>query len=441
MVSHARHGRTVVRLKGGDPTIFARAADELAALEAAGVPYEIVPGVTAAQAASSHAGIPLTDRDQASCVAFVTGQEDADKSAGKQLDYAALSRFPGTLVFYMGVTTAPHWSRALIANGKNPNTPVAIVRRCSLPEQETLFATLGDVGDVLARGAGKLRPPAVIIVGNVAHAPAAANWFTGRPLFGRTVLVTRPGSADGLPSGGEDELSRRLRELGAAVLQQPAITIGQPADWGPVDDAIDRLAEFDWLVFSSANGVNYFLLRLFTLGHDTRALGHLNLAAIGPATADALGEYMLIPDAWPSTYRAEALADDLAPNIRGRRVLLARASRGREVLSEQLVAAGAVVEQVVVYESRDVERPDPEVAAAISAGRVDWTTVTSSAIARSLVRLFGESLRQTRLAAISPLTSETLCELGYAPAVVAETYSGAGVVDAILAGECRGGNP
>ena len=263
MIRHAKNGRTVVRLKGGDPAIFARLAEELAALNAAGVPYEIVPGVTAAQAASSHASIPLTDRDEASCVAFVTGQEKHDQSSADSLDYAALAKFPGTLVFYMGVTTAGAWSRALIDHGKRADTPAAIVRRCSLPDQQTFFTTLGELGETVRTK--KLRPPAVVIVGDVAKERDVSNWFTTRPLFGRTILITRP-------EHQSDDLAARLQNLGANVLRQPAIEIGPPTDWTPVDAAIERLSELDWLVFSSSNGVEYFLGRLLALGHDMRRL-------------------------------------------------------------------------------------------------------------------------------------------------------------------------
>jgi uroporphyrinogen III methyltransferase/synthase len=433
MIRAARRGRTVVRLKGGDPTIFARAADELAALEAANVPYEIVPGVSAAQAASSHAGIPLTQRDQASCVALVAGQESGDKRAKDQLDYSALAKFPGTLVFYMGVTTAAEWSAALVAAGKSPRTPVAIVRRCSFPDQQTIYSTLGEVATLLGGGTGKLRPPAVVIVGDVARQRRAENWFTSRPLFGRTVLITRP-------EGQGDALAARLRNLGADVMFQPAITISETASWEPVDAAIDRLATFDWLVFSSANGVAYFMNRLETLGHDARRLGGVRLAAIGPATADELKKYHLSADVQPDEYRAEALANTLAASARGKRILLARASRGREVLAEMLTAAGAVVVQICVYESCDVLQPDQAVAASLEGGRIDWTTVTSSAIARSLARLFGQSLHKTRLAAISPLTAEVLAELGHPADVVAETHTTVGIVNAILAAERQRAN-
>ncbi len=428
MICAVRVGQRVVRLKSGDPSIFARLAEELAALEAAGVPYEIVPGVTAAGAASSHAGIPLTDRDEASCVAFVTGQERGDKLPDDSLDYAALAKFPGTLVFYMGLTTAPEWSRALITHGKSAYTPVAIVRRCTFADQQTIFTTLGKVGEQL--GPGKLRPPAVVIVGAVARERRLENWFTSRPLFGKTVLVTRP-------ENQIDQMVARFRALGADVVYQPAIEIFPPMDWKLVDAVINKLADFDWLVFSSSNGVNFFLQRLFDLGYDLRALGGRQLAAIGPATVDALAAYHLTADVSPDSYRAEALAEQLAPLANGKKFFLARASRGRDVLAEMLTAAGGLVSQVVVYESRDVPAPKPNVLEALTAGRIDWTTVTSSAIARSLVTMFGNALRHTKLAAISPITAEVLGELGHPATAIAASYTSDGVLEAILAAESR----
>jgi uroporphyrinogen III methyltransferase / synthase len=420
-IRHAREGRVVVRLKGGDPGIFGRLAEELAAVEGARIAYEVVPGITAAQVASSHAGIPLTQRDDASCVAFVTGHETSGKEP--DLDFKALAAFPGTLVFYMGVTTAEVWSRALIKNGKPAATPVAVVRRGSLHDQQTILTTLADLGQELKKR--KLRPPAVIIVGDVAQRADASNWFTSRPLFGRTILLTRP-------EHQSQDVSSRFQALGANVLSQPAIEIREPADWAPLDDVLKRLGQFDWLVFSSSNGVQYFMQRLLAIGFDLRRLQTARLAAIGPATLDALAEYHLRADVQPDTYRAEAIAEALAPQVAGKRMCLARASRGREVLSELLTAAGAKVEQAVVYESRDVTAPNPEIAELLAAGQIDWTTVTSSAIARSLVHLFGGALRNTRLAAISPLTAEVLTELGYPPAIVAASYTTEGIVDAIL---------
>ncbi len=421
LVEHARHGRCVVRLKGGDPAVFGRLAEECAALAAANVPWEIVPGVTAALAAGSYAGVALTHRDSASAVALVTAHESPDKTTA-DLDYPALAQFPGTLVFYMGVTTVEQWTKALIDAGKPADTPVAVVRRCSWPDQRVIY---GDLGGIAAQvQSPKLRPPALFVVGPAVGRSGGPNWFTSRPLFGQRVLVARP-LQQAL------EILEPLRELGADVLVQPAIEIGPPADWAPVDRALARLGEFDWLVFSSVNGVRHLLDRLWQLGQDLRALGGLRLAAIGPGTAAELQRRGLRTDLLPDEYRAEALAEALARGAAGKRFLLARASRGREVLAEQLLAAGGEVEQVVVYESRDVAGPHPEVAAALAAGQIDWTLVTSSSIARSLARMFGDELSHTKLASISPVTSQTLRELGRPPEAEACVYTLEGLIDAI----------
>ena len=423
MVAAARAGQTVVRLKGGDPLVFAHAAEECAALAAAGIPFEVVPGITAALAAGSYAGVPLTGRHTASAVALVAGHEDDDKE-NSSLDYAALAKFPGTLVFYMGVTTVETWSRALSRAGMPAQTPVTVIRRCSWPDQVILHTVLADVARVIREH--KLRPPVITIVGTAAAAEPVAEWFTARPLFGVRIVVTRPADQS-------DSLRSRLEELGAEVLVQPAIEIRPPADWTAVDEAIARLAEYRWLVFSSANGVRFLLDRLLEAA-DVRRLGGIRLAAIGPATAAELARYALRADLVPDEFRAEGLAAALAKEVPGQRVLLARASRGREVLAEQLRACGATVDQVTVYESRDVAEADADVAEALGAGTVDWVTVTSSAIARSLAAMFGPTLHRAKLASISPLTSQTLRELGYQVAAEATGYTSDGLVESILAG-------
>lgn len=422
----ARAGQTVVRLKAGDPGIFARFAEETEALDAAGVEYEVVPGITAAMAVASYCGIPLTHRDLSSAVAFVTGQQKEGDEHAAPLDYRALASFPGTLVFYMGVTTARHWTSELMAGGKSPRTPVALVRRCTWPDQETLVCRLEEVADKL--GERHLRPPVLAIVGDVAAHAASATWFNKRPLFGTRILVTRPADQ-------ARELRSALETLGAEVLLQPAIEIAPPDDWGAVDAALARLDQFDWLVFSSANGVCAVLERILSTGRDIRRLGAIKLAAIGPGTAAELERFYLKADLIPDEFRAENLADVLAGQGRGARFLLVRASRGREVLAERLLAAGAEVQQIVAYQSCDVNRPNSEVAAAMASSRIDWITVTSSAIARSLAAMFGEDLRNARLASISPITSQALRELGFEPAAEAAEYTMAGVVQAVLAGQ------
>ncbi len=426
MLERSRRGQTVVRLKSGDPAIFGHFAEELGFLNGHGVPCEVVPGVSAAIAAGSCVGIPLTHRDLSSAVAFVTGQENSAKPQGA-LDYAALARFPGTLVMYMGVTNADRWVPGLLSNGMSAETPVALIRRCSFYDQQVIRCQLKDVVAELTPRQ-KLPPPVIAVIGDVAADDQQLSCYTARPLIGRAVLVTRPRHQ--LLS-----LSDRLLELGAGVWHQAAIEIRPPASWAAVDAVLDRLEQFDWLVFSSANGVSFLLQRILDRGHDLRRLAGLRLAAMGPGTADALRAYHLQADHVPSEFRAEALADELARSAAGKRFLLARASRGREVLAETLRQAGAEVEQMVVYESHDVAAADPDVMAALEAGTLDWTTVTSSAIARSLAHLFGPRLRKTRLASLSPVTSATLRELGYEPAVEARVYTMDGLVEAMCAAD------
>ena len=425
MVSAALQGRVVVRLKGGDPAVFGHLSEEIEALVEAGLEFEIVPGITAALAASSYAGLPMTDRRLASAVALVTGHE-TDKTE-EMLDYLALAVFPGTLVFYMGVTSAPRWTSSLIAAGKPPDTPAMIVRRCSWPNQFSASCRLDEVASLLDQTRPhRIRPPALVIVGPVAQREAAWSWFTRRPLFGQTILVTR--AADQASA-----LAAPLAELGAEVLFQPAISISAPADWSPVDAAIGRLKEFYWLVFSSSNGVQAFLQRVMQHA-DLRQLAGCKLAAIGPGTAAELGRWNLKADLVPETFVAEALLQALKtqlPPNQPARCLLLRASRGREVLAEGLREAGAEVEQVVVYSSTDIATPDADILAALTEKRIQWITVTSSAIARSLVQLFGPHLNHAQLASISPVTSSTLRELGFTPAVEAKAYTMPGLIAAI----------
>ncbi len=421
MIDAARRCRTVVRLKGGDPTIFGRAFEETAALTAAGVAYEIVPAATAATAAAAYAEIPLTHGEISSAVAFVTGHLRGEKRVAP-LDYAKLAEFPGALVFYMGVRSARVWSEALLGAGRPADEPVALVRRCAMPDQSLVRCTLGELADVVERK--KIQSPAVVIVGAAVELAPIASWYSSRPLFGQCVLVTRP-------QGADDALGSAFRELGAETLLQPAIAISDPPDWAPVDDVIRRLGEFDWVVFSSANGVRYFLERIYEQGADLRRFNGAKIAAIGPGTADKLAEYRLRADLVPPQFVAESLADALAVDAKGKRLLLIRASRGRDVLPDKLNAAGALIEQVVAYSSDDVDSPEPEIASRLALGQIEWVTVTSSSVARSLVRLFGESLRRAKLASLSPVTSAALRELGFEPTVEAASYTFADLAAAI----------
>ena len=425
MLAGAREGKTVVRLKGGDPSIFGRGADEIVPLREAKIPFEIVPGITAGIAVAAYCEIPVTHHLEASAVALITGQERRAKSESS-LDYGALARFPGTLVFYMGVKRSAIWSRALMDEGKPPETPVAIVRWCTRAQQQMERCTLETVTDVVA--SRKIRPPSLFVVGNVVDRAPDLSWFAARPLSDTRVLVA------GSPSSSKD-LRGRLAELGADVITQAAIRLTDPSDWAPVDAALDKLDQYDWLVFSSKNGVDHFFRRLFEQGGDARRLGSVKLAAVGSGSAEQLARYSLKVDLIPEEFRAESLAEALAGEADGKRFLLARANRGRHVLADELQRAGGHVDQIVVYDSVDVEAPDPEVATALAGGEIDWVAVTSSATAKSLVRLYGDALRQTRLASISPLTSSALNDLGYQSAAEAAPHTMAGLTEAILRAE------
>ncbi len=443
MIDAARAGKRVVRLKGGDPLIFGRGGEEAEALRAAGIPYEIVPGVTAALAAGAFAGIPLTHRGLASAVAFVTGHEcekkpgeTAHQSATHQspltahpstLDWDALARFPGTLVIYMGVARLGQIADSLLRRGKAADTPAAVVEWASLGRQRTAEGTLATIHDRV-RQAG-LAAPALAIIGPVTLLRQNLKWLEDRPLFGRSVLVTRPRHQ-------AEALVRRLEVLGAMVHTMPVIEIGPPPDPAAVDRVIDRLDEFHWLVFTGQNGVWSFLKRLLERGKDLRALARARLAAIGERTAEALNDYHLRPDLVPEAFRSEDLADALLDKVRGQRVLLLRADRGREVLREELSRV-ADVEQVAVYSQQDCLRADPEALALLKEGRIDFVTLTSSNVARAFLKLLdpetrGRLGREVRLVTISPVTSAAVAELGLPVAAEAREFTAEGLVQALL---------
>ncbi|MFC1661622.1 uroporphyrinogen-III C-methyltransferase [Gemmatimonadota bacterium] len=427
MVDAALEGRNVVRLKGGDPSIFARGGDEADACRAAGVPFEIVPGITSGLATAAFAEIPLTHFEDASAVALVTGHERDEKEESR-LDYAALAAFPGTLVLYMGVKWAGRWSQALMEHGKPPNTPVAVVQWCSRARQQTVRCTLETVAEVI--GEKGLRPPSLFVVGKVVdHAPTLS-WFEERPLFGTSVLVAGSRRT-------ASKLRDRLATLGAEVLTQPAIRVTEPPDWAPVDSALDRIREYDWLVFSSGNGVDYLIRRILERGGDARVLSPVKIAALGSGTAERLADYHLKADLAPEKVNVPSMAETLMAGAPGGALLLARASGDQPVLAEELEERGAAVDQIAVYRTVEIEEPNQDVADALAAGEVSWITVTSSPTARSLVRVYGESLRKSRIVSISPLTSASLQELGHEPEMEASPHTLEGMVDALLSRDRR----
>lgn len=429
LIDAAREGKTVVRLKGGDPLVFGRGGEEAEALRAAGIAYEIVPGVTAAVAAGASLEIPLTHRKHASALALVTGHELPNKP-GSRLDWKAIAAFPGTLAIYMGIARLPVIISELLKYGKDPDTPAGIVERASCGDQRSVFARLADLEDA-RRNAG-LEAPGLILVGEAVAHRAPHAWSEARPLFGRRVLVTRPAhQAAGMV--------RKLEELGAVVSRLSPVEVREPADLGPLDRALGEVGDgkWDWLVFTSANGVRAVLNRLDQLGRDLRDLGRVKLAAIGPKTAGVLREFRLRADVVPpAAFSSEGLAAALVPHVTGRRVLLARANRGRELLREEL-AKVATVEQVTAYDQVDAVPAADPVFDALRRGEIRYVTLPSSNIARAVLGAFDEIIRgrvergEVRLVAISPETGKAVRELGFPVAAEADVFTEDGLIAAV----------
>ncbi|MFN4259361.1 MAG: uroporphyrinogen-III C-methyltransferase [Gemmataceae bacterium] len=427
LIEMARQGLRVVRLKGGDPFLFGRGGEEAEALREAGIPYEVVPGVTAALGVSAFAGIPLTHREHASAVAFVTGHENPHKTQSA-IDWPALARFPGTLVIYMGIAQIGPIVQTLIQHGKPATTPAAVVHWGTTGDQRAVEATLAELPRVvLAEG---IMAPALILIGSVVELRGKLAWFERRPLFGHRVLVTRPRHQAG-------DLLRRLEVLGAVPYLLPAVAIREAPAWGPVDRALAQLRDYQWLVFTSANGVQAFLGRLRCQGLDLRALGGVRLAVIGPATADALRDYHLEPDVMPRSFRSEALAEELKPLVAGQRVLLARADRGRDLLRQELSAVAAV-DQVAVYSQVDAIDTHNEVFDCLRRGEIDYVTLTSSNIARAFLQSLDDVCRtriqagDIHLVTISSLTSAAVRAFDLPVAAEAPQETTLGVTQALI---------
>lgn len=421
MIAAAREDRSVLRLKGGDPFMFGRGGEEGEALHAAGVPFEVVPGVTAGIAASAYAGIPVTHRDDASAVAFVTGHEDPEK-AESALDWEALARFPGTLVFYMGVGRLSRIAGSLIKAGRAAQTPAAVVERGTMPGQRTVTAPLERIADATAEAA--IKAPALIVVGEVVHRRDELDWLARRPLHGKTVVVTR---ARAQASG----LAQTLRELGAEVVELPAIRIEERTGSPEVGEAVKSLADYTLVCLTSPNGVAALFDAIMAAGRDARALAGATVAAIGPGTAAALAQRGVRADVVPERFVAEALVEALeSVEVSGKRVLVARAAEARDVLPDAMRDRGADVDVVALYET---VRDEPDPSAVEAAQQADYVTFTSSSTVRNLLEALGDRMPMgARVVSIGPVTSETARELGLDVAVEAERHDVEGLVAALL---------
>lgn len=423
LISKAREVETVARLKGGDPFVFGRGGEEALALTRAGIPFEVVPGVTSGLAAPAYAGIPVTHRELASSVCFMAGHEDPTKEEST-IDWSAAGR-GGTLVFFMGTRNLAAIASKLMAHGRAPETPIAVIRWGTSPQQQVVTGTLQDI----ARRSAGLQPPTVIVVGEVVKLREQLNWFERLPLFGKRIVITRARDQ-------ADPLRERLVELGAEVIEVPTIEIRAPSSWEPLDGAIRRLEEFQYLLVTSANGVRNFLARLRACGRDVRDLKGLAIGAIGPATAAEFAKTGVKADFVPGEYRAEGLLEALTGrDLRGKSFLIPRAKVARDLVPRVLTQRGARVEVVEAYETVTPEYPAEELERLMTSPP-DVITFTSSSTASNFAKLFSgrlvkEVLRGTVVASIGPITSETIRELGLAVSVEAKESTIPGLVEAL----------
>jgi uroporphyrinogen III methyltransferase/synthase len=412
-----------VRLKGGDPFVFGRGGEEAQALAREGIAFEVVPGVTAGIAAPAYAGIPVTHRGRATSVAFVTGHEDLEKTSSA-IDWRSLANVD-TLVLYMGVRTLPAVIADLVAAGRSPATPAAVIERGTLPSQRVVTGTLETIAQH-ARDAS-IEAPAVAVIGDVVALRDDIEWLSRRPLAGKRIVVTRARAQ-------ASALAMQLRELGADVLEMPAVRI-EALDSAPLHRALDALASYQWVVFTSQNTVDIVWRVLRERGRDARAFAGARIAAVGPATAEALLACGIAPDLVPAQYVGEALADALraSGDVTGARVLLARAESARDVVPTMLRAAGAHVDAIAVYRTVADARDASDVRARLLAGEVDLVTVTSSSTVRYFVEAVGEdAARAAPLASIGPVTTDTARQLGLTIAVEAAEATVSALVEASL---------
>lgn len=427
IVEKAKQGLVVARLKGGDPFVFGRGGEEAEVLIASGMTFEVVPGVTSAVAAPAYAGIPLTHRSYTSNVAFVTGHEDPEKPESR-IDWASLAKGIGTLVFFMGVKNLHKIVTHLMDNGKPADTPVALVRWGTTAKQKTVTGNLNTIVEKAAQAG--IKAPAIIIIGGVVNLRKTMKWFENRPLMGKTIIVTRAREQAGV-------LVQKLSALGANCLERPTIKVAPPKNWRSLDHAIDHLDQYSWLIFTSVNGVRFFFKRLFEKGLDTRVLGHIKTASIGPATSKKLLDIGIKSDIIPESYRAESIIESFSKvDIIGKKILLPRAREARPILPVELRKMGADVNEVTTYITTiDTEQAN-DLPQHLEAGKIDMITFTSSSTVKNFKMLLPEDrfetlIQNVAIASIGPITTETAQKLGFKVDMTATEYTIDGLCSAI----------
>ena len=429
LVDRGRRGQLVARLKGGDPFVFGRGGEEAEVLQANGVPFEVVPGISAAVAVPAYAGIPVTHRGLSSSIAIITGHEDPEKEQ-PSLHWEKLATAVDTLVLLMGASTLPRIIQELIANGRSPKTPAAAIRWGTTPRQRTVHGTISDI--VLRVEKAGLEAPIVTIIGDVVRLQETLSWYERRPLFGKRILVTRSRRQ-------ASALSRLLAREGAEPVELPTIDIQPLANSLELAEAARRLASgyhYGWVIFTSVNGVHIFFDALHSIGLDTRAFAGTKICVIGPATAEALAEQGLTADLMPSRFIAEGILTALkSQDLAGTRILLPRASSARVELVHGLRGLGAEVDELTIYSSRPPSEMSSDALATLHNGEIDIVTFTSSSTVRNLAHLLDNDfgcLSGTTIACIGPVTAATAKEiLGYPSHIVAQKHTVPGLVEAL----------
>lgn len=425
LAREALDGNTVARLKGGDPFIFGRGGEEAEVLREQGVPFEVIPGVTSAIAVPAYAGIPLTHRGLTSTVAFITGHEDPTKNKS-DIDWQALAGI-GTLVFLMGVKNLGQITTALIAQGKPSDTPAALIRRGTTPQQEILTGKLSTIVD-LAR-TNHFKPPAILVVGKVVDLRDTLRWFDEKPLFGKGIVITRP-------ERQADDLAVLLEREGARTINFPAIKITSPQDWSGLDAALNKLDTYNWLIFTSANGVQYFFARLLELNRDIRELKGIKICCIGPATAKQITGRGIKVDLVPQKFIAEGILKSFGEiNLKEQKILLPRAAEARDILPEGLKKMGAAVDVVTAYETVNSGKKKEELEKLIKGNEIDVITFTSSSTVTNFLKIMGKDYifpPQTKIACIGPVTEATARKAGLNVDIQQEEYTMDGLVQALV---------
>ncbi len=429
LVDRAIQGKMVVRLKGGDPFVFGRGGEEALALAEADIEFEIVPGVSSAIAAPAYAGIPVTHRGLCSALGIVAGHEDPSKPQST-IRWDVISAGLDSIVFLMGTERLPQIVSELIAHGRSADTPVAVIRWGTTACQQTVVGTLANVVE-LVRSAN-LTPPAVVVVGEVVRLREKLRWFDRKPLFGKRILVTRTEEQAG-------KLCEALREFGAEAVEFPVIRIGPPSSYDQLDTALRQMQTYDWLLFTSANGVSATIKRLKEIGGDVRSLFGPKIGAIGPATAEALESVGIRVDYVPSQFVAEVFCDDFPEDPTNRRILIIRAEEARNVLPERLAERGAFVHVVAAYktEPRCVAESADDLRAKLTSSEIDVVTFTSSSTVFAFTQILGEDIlaaipESVKIACIGPITAQTARKMGIRVDIVAEEYTIRGLVDAVV---------